>query len=61
MFRRKKRFHTSCKFDTLNKLMWKWFQNARAKNILNLGTIIQNKALVFENELNIDGNKASNR
>lgn len=56
----KSRFHNSCKFFDINKVVYKWFCTARAKGIPISGHIIQEKALQYLKDLNIAGFKAFN-
>ena len=45
------RFGTSCKYNELNELTWKWFSQARVKSILISGPIIKEKATKFASTL----------
>ena len=56
---KRKRFNSG-KFCDLNKLIYKWFVQARAKNVPLSGPIIQEKALNIAEELHISDFKASN-
>ncbi|CAC5385465.1 unnamed protein product [Mytilus coruscus] len=56
----KKRFTISSKYGDLNDLLFKWFTQARAKNIPLSGPILQEKALHFAKELDLTDFKASN-
>ena len=48
------------KYGRINNLLWQWFSQARAKNILLSGPILQEKAIAFALELGIDDFKGSN-
>ena len=50
----------NCAFKDVNELVWEWFTIARSKNIPITGRLIQEKALMFSEERNEDGFKASN-
>lgn len=56
----KRRFHNSCKFEQLNRFMWNWYLEARARGIPVSGTLIQERALKYSQELRIPDFKASN-
>ena len=47
------------KHDSIDKAVYKWFMNARERNVLIGGYIIREKALDFAKELNITDFKAS--
>jgi hypothetical protein len=47
--------------ESLNELLYSFFSQARAKNIPISGPLLQSKALMFADELGIEGFKASNR
>ena len=57
----KKRFTFSSKYAELNDLLFKWFKQARAKNIPLSSSILQEKALHFSKELELTDFRASNR
>ncbi|XP_033749246.1 tigger transposable element-derived protein 6-like [Pecten maximus] len=57
---KKKRFPSSSKYGELNEAVFKWFSQARAKNIPLSGLIVHEKALQFSKELNLEEFKASN-
>jgi hypothetical protein len=54
------RIVNSTKYGHLNELLWKWFCQARSKNIPISGPIVQEKAAKFAEELQLDGFKGSN-
>lgn len=56
----RKQHISGSKFGDLNHLVYKWFKQARSKHIPLSGPIIQEKAMCFAQELNIDDFKASN-
>ena len=56
---KRNRFNSG-KFGDLNELIYKWFVQARAKNVPLSGPIIQEKALNIAEELHISDFKASN-
>ena len=49
----------SCKFDEVDKAVFRWFQKVRASNVPISGPIIQEKATSIANEMDLDF-KASN-
>jgi hypothetical protein len=48
------------KFSDLNELLFRWFKGACGKNIPLSGPVLQEKALDFAKDLNLDEFKASN-
>ena len=56
---KRQRFISESKFGDLNETVFKWFQQARSKNIPISGPIIQEKALQFARELGYNDFKAS--
>jgi len=57
----KRIWHVSTgKFSDLNELLFRWFKGAREKNIPLSGPVLQEKALDFAKDLNLDEFKASN-
>ncbi|XP_021378894.1 uncharacterized protein LOC110466609 isoform X2 [Mizuhopecten yessoensis] len=56
----KRRFHNSCKFEQLNRFMWSWYLEARARGIPVSGTLIQERSLKYAHELRMPDFKASN-
>ncbi|XP_069132365.1 uncharacterized protein [Argopecten irradians] len=56
----KRRFHNSCKFEQLNRFMWSWYLEARARGVPVSGTMIQERSLKYAQELRMPDFKASN-
>ena len=56
---KRQRFIIGSKYGNLNEAVFKWFEQARAKNIPISGPIIQEKALQFASELDFPDFKAS--
>ena len=56
----KYRVVSTSKYGDLNELVWKWFCQARTKNIPISGPIVQEKAMQFAEELQLSDFKGSN-
>ena len=46
-------------FDSLDKAIYKWFMNARERNVPVSGTLLKEKAVFFAKELQIENFKGS--
>ena len=46
-------------FDSLDKAIYKWFMNARERNVPVSGTLLKEKAIFFAKELQIENLKGS--
>lgn len=42
-------------YDELDEVVWKWFTRARAKNIPVSGRLIQERAVMYAEEIGLDG------
>lgn len=57
--KKRKRFNSGWKYSSLNDALFKWFEQARSKNLPINGPILQEKALEFARQLDFLDFKAS--